>query len=449
MNFNEKSIIEKIKKTILSYNKILFGFSGGLDSTVLLHLLIKIKKNNEKLKIRAIHINHGISKNAKKWNNHCKEICSKWNIQFISKKIKITNTKKKGTECIAREERYKTFKKMLLPEEIITVAHNLNDQIETFLLALKRGSGSKGLSGMSTFTKFSNTIIIRPILFLEREKILYYAKKYSLSWIEDETNENIKYDRNFLRLKIIPILNKRWPFFLKSIKKSIKIFKNQENLIKELIKKKFKKLINTQGALKIKYLKKYSDIKKNIFIRNFFDFHKLPKPSYVQLKEINKKINNFKKKKEKKIILNKNIIYIFQEKLWILPKFKDITNILIKCKKLSKIKLPNNLGFLLFNSKNGVEIRKPKKNETILIKFGIQGKTKIKKNNKTESIENIWRKYKIPPLLRKRIPLIYYNKKLIYIVDIFITENGQCNKKKPNINIEWIKNKIYKNIIKN
>lgn len=299
MNFNE-TLIKKINKIISPYQKILIGFSGGLDSTVLLHLLTKIKEKIRKnIEIRAIHINHNINKKSKEWNNHCKKICLKWNINFISKKININGIKKKGIECAARDERYKTLKNIILPKEIIIIAHNLNDQIETFLLALKRGSGPKGLSGMSTIKNFSNTKIVRPLLSIERKKILKYAKKNSLSWIEDESNKNIKYDRNFLRLNIIPNFNKRWPSFLKSANKSIKIFKDQEKLIKELIKEKLKKLINKQGALKIKNLEKYSDIKKNAIIRGWFSIHKLTMPSYVQLKEINKKINLLKKKIQK------------------------------------------------------------------------------------------------------------------------------------------------------
>lgn len=448
MNLDENILIKKINKIIQYHDKILVGFSGGLDSTVLLHLLIKINQKTKKnIKIRAIHINHNISENSEKWNEHCKEICLKWKINFISEKIYTYNTKKIGIECAARNARYKILKKIHLPKEIIVLGHHLNDQIETFLLALKRGSGSKGLSGMSTFTKFSKTQIIRPLLFLEKKKILYYAKKNSLNWIEDETNNDIKYDRNFLRSNIIPIFNKRWPYFIKSVEKSLNIFKNQEILLNELIDEKLKKITSKKGAIKIKYLKKYSEKKKNIIFRYWFYYNKLPKPSYIQLKEINKKLNSLENKKNIKINLNNCIIYLFKKKLWILPKLKDITKISLKCKIPSKIKLPDNMGFLIFNKKNGTTIRKPNKNEKIFIKFGLNGNIKIKKKNKTIRIKKIWQKFNIPPILRTRIPLIYYNDKLISAINIFVTKYGKNNLKNNKIKIKWIKNDIYKKLI--
>lgn len=449
MKINEKVFLKKINKIINFTQKILIGFSGGLDSTVLLHSLKKIKENiNKKIQIRAVYIDHNLNQNSKKWKNHCKNICLKWNIKFFSKKIDIKNFKKYGIECTARNKRYKIFQNIVLPKEIIVTAQHLNDQIETFFLALKRGSGPKGLSSMPIIKPFFNTYLVRPLLYFDKKKIFYYAKKNSLIWIEDKSNKNIKYDRNFLRLNIIPKLHKRWPFFLNSVFRSCKLCADQEKLIKELLKKDLLKTINQNGSLKIEPLKKYSSIKRNAIIRQWFKLHKINMPSYSKVKQIWKEIVLAKENSKPEIILNNYIISRFKKNIWIFPKFHNISKISLKWNINSPIELPDNLGNLYITNNKGTIVRAPKNHEKVMIKFNLTEKIKLNKSKKIQKSKNIWNKFNIPPWLRKRTPLIYYNDKLITALDVFITENGKKIEKDLTIGIKWKKNKnsMYKNI---
>ncbi|XAJ76678.1 tRNA lysidine(34) synthetase TilS [Buchnera aphidicola (Astegopteryx bambusae)] len=167
----KKFLISSIIKYLNKTQKILIAYSGGLDSTVLLHQFIKLKKKIlNKIKIRAIHINHNISKFSQLWENHCYKECKKNNITFISEKI---NKKfKKNLENSLREYRYKIIKKKLLKNEIIVTGHHLDDQCETLLLSLKRGSGPNGLSCMKKLTKFGNDkqLLIRPFINIKKKK---------------------------------------------------------------------------------------------------------------------------------------------------------------------------------------------------------------------------------------------------------------------------------------
>ncbi|WP_367673685.1 tRNA lysidine(34) synthetase TilS [Buchnera aphidicola] len=233
-------MIEELKKILNEKKHFLLGYSGGLDSTVLLHLLLKLKKKIN-IYFRVIHINHQLNIDANSWSQHCKKECQKYNIPIIIKKVFI-DVKKNNIEAESRFIRYQTIYKYLQPKEIILTAHNLNDQCETFLLALKRGSGPKGLSSMAIHKKNANIIHIRPLLNIDRTTIEKWAKKNKLKWIEDNSNSDTYYDRNFLRKKIIPILQERWPFFIENCVRSAKICSEQETALnyfsKSILKKK-------------------------------------------------------------------------------------------------------------------------------------------------------------------------------------------------------------------
>jgi len=160
-----------ILKEISKYNKFLLAYSGGIDSTVLLYQLLKYKKK-KKILIRAIHIDHQIHPKSKMWSKHCKEICDTNNVPIIIKKIKIT---KKNIENQARKKRYQIFKKILLPSEVLLTGHNLDDQCETLLLSIKRGSGLKGLSGIAHKKKIVKNYLLRPLIKYSKKKIKKWA----------------------------------------------------------------------------------------------------------------------------------------------------------------------------------------------------------------------------------------------------------------------------------
>uniref|UniRef100_A0A2S2Q3W7 tRNA(Ile)-lysidine synthetase n=1 Tax=Sipha flava TaxID=143950 RepID=A0A2S2Q3W7_9HEMI len=147
------------------------------------------------------------------WSKHCKEICDTNNVPIIIKKIKIT---KKNIENQARKKRYQIFKKILLPSEVLLTGHNLDDQCETLLLSIKRGSGLKGLSGIAHKKKIVKNYLLRPLIKYSKKKIKKWAIRKKLKWIEDPSNYNIEYDRNFLRHKIIPKIHHRWKYFKKN-----------------------------------------------------------------------------------------------------------------------------------------------------------------------------------------------------------------------------------------
>lgn len=152
-----------IAHAVSPYRQLLVGFSGGPDSTVLLHRLKLWRDREPDVQLRAMHIHHGLSPHAEDWVAHCEAVCSGWEIPLIVERVTLED-EGLGIEAQARKARYAAFSGALQPGEALVTAQHLDDQCETFLLALKRGSGPAGLSAMPERADFAETELIRPLL---------------------------------------------------------------------------------------------------------------------------------------------------------------------------------------------------------------------------------------------------------------------------------------------
>lgn len=216
LNFWNK-IDNFIRKNSLigKYKSVLIGLSGGPDSMALLHYFIKKRKD---VNIVACHINHKIrGKESDSDADFVKKYCAENKIKLICKEIdipRIAKKNKKNIEHVARQERYKFFTKTALKENcnLIATAHHLDDHIETILLNLLRGETLKGLSGIPFKRKIAeNLFVIRPLMAVTKKEILDYLKANEIKYRKDHTNEDEKYTRNWIRKKLLPMLEEKQP----------------------------------------------------------------------------------------------------------------------------------------------------------------------------------------------------------------------------------------------
>lgn len=185
---------------------LLVGFSGGLDSTVLLHLI----SNTPALhgKIRAVHINHGLSQYADAWQRHCEDICQAWNVSLSVHQVQVEPV---NIEEDARLKRYAVFASELPSQGCLLLGHHQDDVAETLFLNLMRGSGLKGVGGIPERVIFARGTLFRPLLSCPRSEIQAYATQHALHWVEDESNDNRHFSRNYIRHEVLPTLQQRWP----------------------------------------------------------------------------------------------------------------------------------------------------------------------------------------------------------------------------------------------
>lgn len=184
------------------------GFSGGADSTALLHALVSIQEQLAK-PVRAVHVNHALQPQADAWQKHCEDLCQLWSVDFTGLDVMLEGNGK-GLEAEARELRYAAMQTLLRPGECLLTAHHADDQAETLLLNLLRGSGVDGLSAMPKQKRLGNHWLLRPMLDVTGQSLRDYLQAHKIDWLEDPSNTTSDQDRNFIRLEVLPLLESRF-----------------------------------------------------------------------------------------------------------------------------------------------------------------------------------------------------------------------------------------------
>jgi len=191
------------------------ALSGGVDSIVLLTALQQLVRTGPKIwrarLLRAVHVHHHLQLRADDWAREVRRICKKLGVPLTVKHVKVAIYRGSSLEAEARLVRYASLSKVLRPQEVLLTAHHRDDQFETIFLQLMRGAGVNGLAAMPAITPFAAGWLARPMLECSRVEIKQWAKHQGLFWIEDSSNSDLRFDRNYLRAKVLPSLLARWP----------------------------------------------------------------------------------------------------------------------------------------------------------------------------------------------------------------------------------------------
>lgn len=213
-----QAAVEHFLKQLEPYDHIVTGFSGGLDSTVLLHILTSLFPDQPD-RMMAVHINHGLQPGAGVWAKFCREEAERLGVPFRLFELNL-GRKLSNIEAKARQARYESFFSIMSEQDVLLTAHHQDDQAETFLLNLMRGSGVDGLSAMPPVQEAETGRLARPLLAFSRQDLQAYAEHYDLQWMNDPSNADLRFERNFVRNKVIPLLAYRWPHAVSAIVQS-------------------------------------------------------------------------------------------------------------------------------------------------------------------------------------------------------------------------------------
>lgn len=441
-----QNLAEGLAKKLIHYfptgRPLLIGLSGGIDSIVLLHLLASLrdnekfeslpyfcsvsrnkKQNREKpplFPLRAIHIHHGLSPNADNWQHFCQSYCQRLDVPFLTCNIKLDH-RQASLEHQARQLRYQAIAKQMLANEILLTAHHRNDQVETFFLALKRGSGVQGLSSMAEFSQLNGIPIYRPLLDVSRCQIESYAKAQGLSWVEDESNNDSHYERNFLRHEVLPILQQRWQSFDRAVARTASLCAEQQALIEELITPRFLENFSSKDlSFDVANFNDISPAQQRVLLRMWLQHLKQPMPSQVQLSKIQNEIIAAGADRNPSLKLGDSVVRRFQQRLFLTAEFQDLTDIVLPLAIGESVILPDQLGRVeLFKKEKSLLViwhqndGKCQQSEivkttatSICIKFYHQGKIHLA-SGRHESLKKCWQQAGVPQWLRSRIPLIF------------------------------------------
>ena len=275
--------VQKLIELIGPKPSVAVAFSGGIDSTVLAHLLVKQRRRLGSL--RLIHVDHGLQSASGEWSRQCAHRARAWRVPFVALKANIARRAGESPESAARDARYRLLLEALESGEVLVTAQHRDDQVETLLLQLFRGAGVTGLSGMPAFAALGPAPIARPLLDVSRSEIESVARTARLSWIEDPSNADTRFSRNFLRQRLMPLIRDHWPGAEKAIARSAAHMASAAALLNERAAQDLAALADGAG-LSVSGLRALPMGRRRNSLRAFIARHGVEMPEASRLKEM-------------------------------------------------------------------------------------------------------------------------------------------------------------------
>ena len=424
------------------------GYSGGVDSEVLAFVLSEYIKEHPEVKAKLVYVHHGLSTNADDWQTHCHQRAQKYQLPFIAKHVVVKRGARLSLEAEARKVRYQAFLEAMSDGDVLLTAHHQDDQLETLLLALKRGQGPKGLGAMAQVQPFYEKYWqLRPLLSYSKDDIIEFAQQHQLKHIEDESNRDTKFDRNFLRRAIIPQLKQRWPAIAETISRSALLCQQQETLLNEVSQEKLQQHISSSPyAKRVLNLDRFNTLSlawQRQLLRTFIEQNKLPVPSMVQLDQTIAQLSQSKADASVELNHAGVVIRRFKKHVYVSQKTLDfkLKRIKVETINLEQVILLEDGRELEFRVDSNAEqgLRLPKLGEKVSIHFGAVGSMICHPNfrHKPRQLKKLWQELNVPPWERGRVPLIYFDEQLVAAVGLWIEKRAISNVK-PSLKIRLL-----------
>ncbi len=401
---------------LVDYKQLIIGFSGGLDSTVLLDRIAAEK--NLHPKIIALHVNHGLSPQANYWQQHCEAFCAARNLPLIIKKVSINNDG--NIEERARLARYEAFAQVVKAGDCLLLAHHQNDQAETLLLQLFRGAGIEGLSAMPAMKNFAKGSLRRPLLSYARERLEHYAISQGLRWIEDESNKNINFSRNYLRQESLPRLTTRWPALTVKLARTAEHCQQAQANLEDLARLDCPSLQVPTQELPLASLKKLNRARLTNVLRLWLKINHVKSPNYLTFRRLITELVESRSDACSEVSWSTLSIKRFQQTLYLLKKEKKtFANPIIWTAFPEPLRLKEQKLLLVAKLSNQGLIVPPA--AKIEVKYR-QGGERFMWRGQTKALKKLLQDWQVPPWQREALPLIYINEHLACVVGYAISD---------------------------
>lgn len=417
-------------------SRLVVGLSGGLDSVVLLHGLQALRQSGElQHSIAAIHINHGLQSLAPQWQEFCEQLCSLKNIPLTCREVSVAT--QGSVESAARESRYAAFSDLLESHDVLLLAHHLDDQLETFFLRLQRGAGVPALAGMPAERALGAGTLLRPMLPLTRADLQQYAKEENLSCVEDVSNTDTQFDRNFLRQELLPLLQTRWPNYRESWSKSIGLFEETGQVLEELAAQDLAEVSETNSSLQCAALSKLSTPRLRNLLRYWLRSQGLEEPGWNPLQSVTQQA-----------LSERNEGVLLEMAGYHLQLFADALHVVSKEWERN---LPEDMelslqpGLEVIHGSNGVLQLQSVVGSGIshsITSLNVklrQGGEEIQLTGRpTKSLKKIFQENKVPPWIRERTPLLFADDELVCVPGIGVAAKWRARPEEEGIDVVWV-----------
>lgn len=438
MTFDSQALLgqlNELKSLAGDAPRFVVALSGGLDSTVLTHALAN-SRDRHNVPVLAVYIDHGLHADSVAWGEHCRAFAEKLGIEFSSRRVAVDLASGQGPEAAAREARYAAFGSLLEQGDWLLSAHHRDDQAETLLLNLMRGSGAPGLAGISAARRFRQGWLVRPLLSFSRGELEEYAGRHALDAIEDPSNLEQQYDRNYLRHEILPRLESRWPGSANRIRRSATLLREASQLLAELADIDGQGALGAAGKLMISGLSELSEARQRNLLRHTILSLGLPSPGAVHLEQIVREVVRAREDAQPVVAWPGAIARRYRDLLYLMSD--DIEAELPAEGQIvagNRVTLAGGLGELVFHRDCRIGLSDEVMARGAEIRFR-QGGEEFKPlfQGYTKKLKKLLQEEGVVPWMRDRLPLVYSGGQLVAVADLWIANDAASE---PGTMIEW------------
>ena len=406
------------------------AYSGGCDSHVLLHALAQLQQRQD-FELKAIYVNHGLSPNAVNWGDHCRRTSTELDVAFVELKVDARPQDGESPEAAARNARYQAITETLQAGEYLCTAHHQDDQAETLLLQLLRGAGPKGLAGMPQASVLGKATQLRPLLGFSQAQLQAYAEQHDLSWIEDESNSDTGFNRNYLRHEVMPLLRQRWPSADATIARSASNCAEAAELIEVLAEQDYQ-LVKAEASteLSISKLLEFEKARLKNVLRYWIRLAGLPLPSDKKLQHIISDVLAAAEDKTPLVHWPGAEVRRFNGRLYVMPPLPefDVSQVIPWHDLTQALALPSG-GWLSCETTDqqqaiGLEVLE---SGQVTVRFRQGGEVcQPAGSAHHKSLKQLFQESDIPPWQRQRVPLVYIGEYLAAVAGLCIGEEVSC-----------------------
>ena len=438
MTLSSESLLQKLATLAAEAGlprRYIVAFSGGLDSTVLLHVLATSAARHE-VALLAVHVNHGLQSAADEWVEHCRATAEALGVEYVVEHVTVDLAGGQGLEAAAREARYRALRPLVQVDNWLLSAHHQDDQAETFLLNSLRGSGPAGLAGIGNNQPFGGGRLVRPLLSFSRSDLQDYAARHQLNWIDDPSNTDQSRDRNYLRHEILPRLTTRWPDAAACLQRSARIAGDASLLLDDLAAIDATEVGAGHDRLRIDALNRLPGVRQRNVLRYVIRELGMPTPSAAQLQQVLETLLVAREDAEPRVCWSGVEIRRYRNQLYLLPG--DLAIVPDDPGDLGDrnyLRLEQGLGELR------LEAGAPEGLSDALVRRGLElrfrhGGEKFRPTGQqhTKKLKKLLQEAGIVPWMRDRIPLLYSGGELVAVADLWLAADAASQ---PGVAIRW------------
>jgi tRNA(Ile)-lysidine synthase len=411
---------------------LLLGLSGGLDSRVLLDLLVEARQHFD-FHLSAMHVHHGLSPQADVWADFCRRICAEYEIPFQQAEVDVDRQSGLGIEATAREARYQAL--MAHSADHLVLAHHQDDQAETLVLQLLRGAGVHGLAGMPEASIGAAKSVLRPLLDMTRAQLQEYALRQGLSWVDDESNDDAGYDRNFLRHHIFPAIEERFPSYRRNLARSAAHLGETGELLDELAAEDASCSV-TDGKLDIGRLHSLSEARAKNLLRWWIKRRTGLAPSTAKLQEILKQLHA---REDAQVCVALGSYQLRRYRQWAYVETPaGPWQAVVEWHGEASLNLPSGVMTFEKTRGQGLSLRQLEGKQLSIRPRQGGERFRIDEKRPHRSLKNLFQEAGIPPSQRNGMPLVYADNELVFIPHIGIAPEYRASSDEPGLLIQWL-----------